>query len=294
MNRYHNPVMVREAVGALVIRPGHWYIDGTLGGGGHAAEIVRQGGNVLGFDVDRDAIDYCNASFVRMFPDRVSRPAWIFVKESYAAMGTVARRHNITGAAGVLLDLGVSGHQLEDPLRGFGYQHGQQIPDMRFDRESGFSALDLLKQSNREELYEIFSQYGEEKFSRSIADAVVSARQVTGITTIDSLSQAVRQAVGKAPDINAILARVFQALRISVNRELDTLRNGLTEAETVLNKHGRLAVISYHSLEDRIVKRFFVTGEWVLMTKKPLRPEHSEIARNSRARSAKLRVGYKS
>ncbi|MEK7588129.1 MAG: 16S rRNA (cytosine(1402)-N(4))-methyltransferase RsmH [Patescibacteria group bacterium] len=273
---YHIPVMVQEVIEGLQINPGKRYIDATIGGGGHGVEIVRRGGLLLGIDQDTEAIEEVK----RIFKD------WKIVQGNFRDIGKLAREHGFSEVDGVLFDLGVSGHQLDSASRGFSYRFGDAPLDLRLDQKKGRTAADIIARASEEELYEIFAKYGEEERAGAIAHAVVLARRVKPIATTGQLAAIVSES-------QPTLSRVFQALRIAVNDELEALREGLLGSESLLVSGGRLAVISFHSLEDRIVKEFFKRAIWKMITKRPQRASFHEVEENIRSRSAKLRVAEK-
>ncbi len=261
---YHTPVMVKEVVEGLQVVPGKRFIDATYGGGGHTQAIRAMGGAVLGIDTDPDA----HADVLGNFRD----------------IEKIAKEKGFTDVDGILFDLGVSSHQLDTPQRGFSYRFGDAPLDLRLNQREGQRAAELLQKVTEQELYEILATFGEEEHSRAIASAIVRARRVSPVVTTGDLLQFV--------DTRSA-SRVFQALRIAVNDELNALKEGLNGAKTLLKPGGRLAVISFHSLEDRIVKRFLRTDAWKLITKKPIVAIDEEVTVNKRAHSAKLRIAEK-
>lgn len=268
MNVFHTPVLLKEVIEALKIEKGKKYIDATFGGGGHFAEIVRRGGIVLGIDQDRDAV---RGSVV-----------W----GNFRNIEKIAKENGFESVNGILFDLGVSSHQLDTPGRGFSYRFTNAPLDLRLDQTKGVTAAQLVNQASTEELYEIFARFSEEELARPIARAIGSARTVKPIETTGDLVRV----VGRRP---AVLSRIFQALRIAVNDELGALRSGLVGAKELLEPNGRLVVLTFHSLEDRIVKQFMRQVGWNVVTKKPIVADLAERARNPRARSAKLRIAQK-
>lgn len=282
MNKFHEPVLVREALAALKIAPGRRYIDATLGGGGHAVEIVKRGGIVLGIDVDQEAIDYVQERIRNQ--ESGIRERLKLVRGNFKDIDEIARSHGFAKVNGILFDLGVSSHQLDTKERGFSFQREGPL-DMRMDRNLSVSARDLINGLREKELYELFTKLGEERFARTISERIVRAR---GVKPIETTTQLVRVALVRP------LARVFQALRIAVNDELNNLKEALPKAALLLASSGRLAVVSFHSLEDRIVKRSFLSfvqdGLGSVQTDKPIVPSVREVQRNPRARSAKLRA----
>ena len=262
---YHTPIMVEEVLEGLQVAPGKRFIDATYGGGGHASEIVRRGGEVLGIDVDPDTGPHA-------------------VHGNFRNIEEIAKKEGFSEVDGILFDLGVSSHQLDTGDRGFSYRFVDAPLDLRFNQNEGETAAELLKRVSEDELYEILATFGEEEHSRAIATAIVRARRVSPVRTTGDLLKI----IGKKT-----ASQVFQALRIVVNDELNALKEGLHGAKDLLKPNGRLAVISFHSLEDRIVKLYFKTDAWKLITKKPIVPGHEEIKVNKRARSAKLRIAEK-
>jgi 16S rRNA (cytosine1402-N4)-methyltransferase len=261
----HIPVLLHETIVGLQVAPGKRFIDATYGGGGHASEIVRHGGEVLGIDVDPDA-----------GPN--------VVHGNFRNIVKIAKENGFNEVDGILFDLGVSSHQLDTASRGFSYRFVDAPLDLRFNQNEGETAAELLARVSEDELYEILATFGEEEHSRAIATAIVRARRVSPVLTTGDLLKIIG---------NKAASQVFQALRIVVNDELNALKEGLHGAKDLLKPNGRLAVISFHSLEDRIVKRFMKTDAWKLTTKKPIVPGHEEIKVNKRARSAKLRIAEK-
>ena len=288
----HEPVLYEEVMAALVPRAGADYIDGTVGGGGHAKGILEHSspsGRLLGVDLDEQALKSAQM-VLRGYGARVA-----LVHGSFADLADIAREHGFCPVAGILLDLGLSTLQLSDPDRGLSFQLEGPL-DMRFDRSAGVTAADLVNTLPQSELADILYQYGEERKSRRIARAIVSARP---ISTTTELAQLIMRAVGRRGRIHPA-TKTFQALRISVNQEMEALPKGLTSAVDLLAPGGRLVVIAFHSLEDRIVKHFFrekaQKGEegqcptLRIVTRKPIQASPAERKRNPRSRSAKLRV----
>ena len=283
---YHTSVLLRETIDALQIIPGKRYIDATFGGGGHSFEILSRGGKVLGIDQDQDAIDEYEKKF------KIGEDL-ILVKGNFKDIDRLALDNGFKNAAGVLFDLGVSGHQFDQADRGFSFQHDGPL-DMRMDRDLGVKASDLIHILTKGELYELFTRLGEERFARSIVSGIIRARQIKKIETTAELAEIISRSVPyRQKGINPA-TRVFQALRIAVNDELHSLTEALPKARDLLEDTGRIAVITFHSLEDRIVKHQFrdweEKGFGKVITKKPLTPNEEEIEMNNRSRSAKLRV----
>jgi 16S rRNA (cytosine1402-N4)-methyltransferase len=304
-NVRHIPVLFQAVLNGLAVSPGGRYIDATLGGGGHASGVLAASapdGRVLALDRDPSALKVAQAR-LESYAERVT-----LVHSSFAHLGAVARAHEFSPVDGVLFDLGLSSMQLDDPERGFAFMTDGPL-DMRFDPTGGGpSAADLVNELSAEALADLIFEYGEDRKSRRIARAIVEARP---IHTTGELAAVIEQAVGRRERIHPA-TRTFQALRIAVNAELDTLEAVLPQAVELLAPGGRLVVISFHSLEDRIVKHFMRResqdcicppelpvcmcehrASLRVLTRKPLRPSDEEVERNPRARSARLRVAEK-
>ncbi len=292
---YHQPVLLREAVQQLQPRSGGLYVDGTIGGGGHAEEILRAcapDGRLIGLDCDDEAIT-ASRERLREFGTRVQ-----LVRANFVELERVLMDVGVTTVDAVLFDLGVSSRQFDEPSRGFSFQREGPL-DMRMDRQLVASARDVLRTASLEELAQIFHTYGEERRARAIARRIVAERERNPIETTTQLTQLVERVLGPKRGRIHPATRVFQALRIAVNNELENLKRGLAGAVNVLKPGGRVAVISFHSLEDRIVKWFFIeqsrseTPALRPVTKKPITATEDEVNANPRARSAKLRVAEK-
>lgn len=298
---YHAPVLPGEVVTALRPRTGRLFLDGTLGGGGHSRLLLEQGAEVIGLDRDADALAEATLSLAEF------GPRFTAVRRDFRELAAVLTERRLPHVHGVLLDLGVSSHQLDTAERGFSFQRNGPL-DMRMDRRQGLTAADLVNEASLEELIRILRDYGDEPKAVRVASRIVQARNERPILTTFDLV-AVVESVIRRHGPRQPSTRVFQALRIAVNDELGALRDGLEMAAAVLAPGGRLAVISFHSLEDRIVKRFFREGstpeidrpEWPaprpnpryqfrLITPAPITASPEEQAANPRARSAKLRV----
>ena len=298
---YHDPVLLHEALDFLLTDASQVYVDGTLGGGGHAEAICRRlagAGRLVCFDMDEDAIRSARGR-LESFRDRVT-----FVHSNFVGLSAELRALRIDAIAGLLLDLGVSSYQLDAPSRGFSFRTDEPL-DMRMDRRGATTAGTLVNNSDEKTLGELIRTFGEERNYKRIARRIVAARP---ITTTGGLASAVEEASGQR-FLAKTLARVFQAIRIEVNGELRNLERVLDEAMAVLMPGGRLVVVSYHSLEDRMVKDFFrreaaasvpsghkYVPDTVrvprlrILTKKPVGPSAGEVAGNPRAQSAKLRA----
>ena len=305
----HVPVMANEVVEALAPTPGSRHVDATLGGGGHAERILAASdpdGRLLGLDADGAAIANVRTRLAPRFGDRLR-----LRQANFRDLATVAPDEGFAQVDGCLFDLGLSSFQLADVERGFGFRAGGPL-DMRFDNRRGVSATELIASLDAAELTALFRRYGEEPFAGRIARAIVDTRRVAPVRTADELAALVaRVAPRRAPGRRRVhpATRVFQALRIAVNEELEALQAGLAAALDLLPPGGRLVVLSYHSLEDRIVKRFLqaerrgctcppeapvcVCGRQPrlrLLSQKGLVPSAAEITANPRARSARLRA----
>jgi 16S rRNA (cytosine1402-N4)-methyltransferase len=277
----HLPVLLGEAVEALAVRSGGIYVDATFGAGGHSRAIVERGGGVVALDVDPDA---------ELPPDLAGRVT--LVRGNFGDLAARLTALGLTVVDGVLFDVGVSSRQLDRPERGFSLQHDGPL-DMRLNPLEGQSAYDMLATLSEREIADIIYTYGEERASRRIARAVVAARAAGALPTRTlPFAQLVGRAVRAQKHLRIHPAtRTFQALRIAVNDELGNLQRGLAAAAEHTRPGGRVAAISFHSLEDRIVKQTFRDdARFHALTKKPILPSVEELARNPRARSAKLRV----
>ena len=313
MNTQHIPVLCDKVVEFLRPKPDSVYIDGTVGLGGHSATILETSapdGRVIGIDLDLEALAVAEDR-LRAFGERYS-----LISGNFAEMDVLLERHSVHAVDGILLDLGVSSLQLDTPNRGFSFSHTGPL-DMRMNptevlsRESkaSLTAMEVVNESPMNVLVDIFKRYGEERFAKRIADRVVRARQQGPITTTTQFAEIVKQAVPRKASKIHPATRVFQALRVHVNAELENLEVGLDAAVSLLKPGGCLCVITFHSLEDRIVKHRFQT--WArtcicppktpvcicehspsveILTKRPVLPDVAEIQQNPRARSAKLRA----
>jgi 16S rRNA (cytosine1402-N4)-methyltransferase len=285
----HEAVMVAETVEALAPARGGFYVDCTVGLGGHARAILDAGATrLIGVDRDPDALAHAAAALTP-YADRVE-----LVHGDYRDTGSILAGRGIAAVDGALADLGVSSMQLDAPDRGFSFRRDEPL-DMRMDRSQGPTAADLLREVREEDLADVIFQFGEERYSRRIARAIVTARRAAPILRTGQLAAIIRRSIpSRGRQRIDPATRTFQALRIWVNRELDGLDLFLTGVARLLSIGARLVVISFHSLEDRIVKQTFralARGAALrLLTKRPLAPSEAEVARNPRARSAKLRA----
>lgn len=293
IHSYHEPVLVTETLDALRVIPNKLYIDATLGGGGHAVGILKRGGRVLGIDTDRDALTFAKNRFQTELETLTEGKEWNVTHGNFRDIEAIAKREAFSPVDGVLFDLGVSSHQINTPERGFSYRYPDAPLDLRLDQSQGESAEALIARINEEELYELFATFGEEERAGTIAHAVVRARSLKAITTVGDLIESISSVGIAQSDLPGVLSRIFQAIRIAINDELRSLQIGIVGAGHVLVPGGRIAIISFHSLEDRIVKRMLLERTWAQNRRKPITPGLDEIARNKRSRSAKLRLAEK-
>jgi len=290
---YHKSVLLQETIAFLNPKKGDLIIDATVGGGGHSKEFLKRGARVLGIDRDADAIEYLK---------RENLTGLIVKRGNFAHIAEIAKSQGFEKAKGILFDLGVSQHQLEEAKRGFSFQKEGPL-DMRMDTDLPIRAYDIVNHFEERRLNEILKTYGQEKFSRAISKAICSARQIKPIETTTQLAEIVKSAAIRGVGArhkkswgNKIheATRTFQAIRIVINSELLNLQEGLPQTVEILESGGRLAIISFHSLEDGIVKRFLKQEKRLrVLTQKPIGPTEEEIEQNPRARSAKLRVAEK-
>lgn len=287
----HIPVLLTEVISGLSVISGAWYIDATVGGGSYTIELLKQGAKVLGIDADRDAIESSKERIVNEMPDKQEHIHWQLIHSNYRYIKEICTNATIK-PEGIVFDLGVSSYQLNTPEKGFSFRFEEAPLDLRLDQSRGITASIIIQTESEENLYEIFATYGEEERSRAIAHAIVSARRIISINTTGQLKEVIQQVVPKGL-VDETCARVFQALRIEVNDELGALKQALNDSNDILSSHGRLAVVSFHSLEDRIVKRQMRMNVWKQVTKEPIRPTEEELMRNRRSRSAKLRIAEK-
>ena len=296
---YHTPVLLQEAIDGLNIKPDGIYVDCTFGGGGHSRALLQhlnENGTLVAFDQDEDAR--------KNLPDdkRV-----IFIPQNFRHLQRFLRLHKITKVDGILADLGVSSHQFDEAARGFSTRFDAAL-DMRMDQRQEITAADILKTFTELQLHKLLEQYGEVTNAKTLAKTIVEQRALMPIKTINQFKQAVQSAVKGIPQ--KYFAQVFQALRIEANDELGALKELLQQIPALLKPGGRVAMITFHSLEDRIVKNFFKAGSFseeevdevygvkpenpfIIITKKPILPAAIETKQNKRARSAKLRVAAK-
>lgn len=304
----HYSVLRDETIENLNIRPDGIYVDGTLGGAGHSYEIAKRlsdKGRLIGIDQDADAIKAAGERLAE-FGDRVT-----IVRSNYSDMKNVLHSLGIEKVDGIMLDLGVSSFQLDTPKRGFTYRSEDAPLDMRMDDRNALTARDIVNTYSENDLYRIIRDYGEDKFAKNIAKHIVMEREKAPIETTGQLCEIIRHAIPMKFQKNTghPAKRTFQAIRIELNRELEVLRDTLDEMIELLNDNGRICIITFHSLEDRIVKGIFKKNEnpctcpshfpvcvcgnvskGKVITKKPILPGEQELEENSRSKSAKLRI----
>ena len=295
---YHSPVLLKESVGGLNIKQDGVYVDVTFGGGGHSKEILESlgtKGRLIAFDQDKDAL-------LNVIDD----PRFLLISENFRFMQRFLRFHGVKAVDGILADFGVSSHQFDEPERGFSIRFDAML-DMRMNQQDVLSAHSLVNTYEEEALRQVFWQYGELRTAPVLAKTIVQARQITSIDTTFDLKTVLKKHLPKGRE-NKILAQIYQAIRIEVNQEIEVLKAFLLQTPSLLKTDGRLSVISYHSLEDRLVKRFIrnglfegepekdVFGNFEVPLKKVgslIIPTSAEIKSNNRARSAKLRIAKK-
>jgi len=305
----HKPVMLKECLEGLNIKADGVYLDGTLGGAGHSAEILRKlgpQGLLIGVDQDREALEAAEEKLKKVN----TKGRFITIHSNFENIRQILETQKIKALDGILLDLGVSSHQLDTEERGFRYQENAPL-DMRMDRNKSFDAKELVNTWTKERLTAVIREYGEEKWAARIAEFICNARVNAEINTTSQLVDIIKAAIpaGARQKGPHPAKRTFQAIRIAVNRELEALENALPEAFDLLNKGGRMCVITFHSLEDRIVKQFIrdrsgrckcppglpqcvcnAVRELKQVSAKPITPSADELEQNHRARSAKLRI----
>lgn len=296
---YHVPVMLQECMEALAIKPNGIYVDVTFGGGGHSREILKRlgpTGRLIAFDQDPDAIH-----------NSIDDERFILVHQNFRFLKNYLRLQGVKEVDGILGDLGVSSHQFDDAERGFSIRFDADL-DMRMDQVSDLDARKVLNTYSEEELHRIFGMYGEVQNAKSLAKTIVTARLSKEINTVSELKEVIKRMVPKGKE-HKYHAQVFQALRIEVNKELEALQEFLMQSISVLKEGGRLVIMSYHSLEDRLVKNFMLKGKFKgevekdfygneikplrVITRKAITASEEELQRNNRSRSAKLRIAEK-
>ena len=302
----HKSVLLEDTIEGLNIKPDGIYVDGTLGGAGHAREVCKKlsaKGRFIGIDQDQDAIIAASERLA-------AYPQATIIRSNYCYMVPELAARGITKVDGILLDLGVSSYQLDNEERGFTYRVDAPL-DMRMDQRQTLTASDIVNNYEEKELYRIIRDYGEDKFAKNIAKHIVAARQVKPITTTVELTEIIRESIPMKMQVKSghPAKRTFQAIRIELNRELDVLRDSLDGMIDLLDDGGRLCIITFHSLEDRIVKTIFRKNEnpctcpsdfpvcvcgkkskGKVITRKPILPSEQEMEENPRSKSAKLRI----
>lgn len=296
---YHVPVLLNEVIDGLRINPDGIYVDCTFGGGGHSKAILEHlgaKGKLVAFDQDADAKKNLPAD------ERL-----IFVSHNFRHLQRFLRLEGITAVDGIMADLGVSSHQFDEAERGFSTRHNAEL-DMRMDQRQTLTAFDVVNTYTEQRLHKLFEQYGEVTNAKTLAKTIVQVRSTASLKTIDAFKNALREIVKGNP--NKYFAQVFQALRIEVNDELGALKEMLQQIPSLLKPGGRVAIITFHSLEDRLIKNFFRRGsfdepeenpfintetvnELMIVNRKPILPSEKELKQNPRSRSAKLRVAEK-
>ena len=303
----HKSVLLEETIQNLKVKPDGIYVDGTLGGGGHALEVCRQlsaKGSLIGIDQDDAAIDAAG-NRLREFQDRVT-----IIRSNYCNMKKELNRHGITSVDGIVLDLGVSSYQLDNAQRGFTYR--EDVPlDMRMDQRNSRTAKDIVNTYSEQELFRIIRDYGEDRFAKNIAKNICAARMEKPVETTGELTEIIKKSIPAKMRMTGghPAKKTFQAIRIELNQELEVLKNSLDDMIDLLNDEGRICVITFHSLEDRIVKTIFRRNEnpctcppdfpvcvcgkkskGKVITRKPILPSEEALEENTSTKSAKLRV----
>jgi len=299
-NNYHTSVLLKDCIDNLNIKPDEVYVDLTFGGGGHSAEILKHlspNGKLFAFDQDVDALK-----------NKLIDPRFILIPQNFRFLKNYLRLHGITKVNGILGDLGVSSHQFDEASRGFSIRFDAEL-DMRMNQQNELTAKKIVNEYELKQLVFIFKEYAEIHNAAKLAGQICEAREINEISTTTDIKEAIKYCTPKFEE-HKYLAKVFQALRIEVNQEIEALKECLTQCLEVLESEGRLVVISYHSLEDRLVKNIIRSGNiegveerdvifgtrkkiFKNLTSKPITPSETEIKFNTRARSAKLRVAIK-
>ena len=295
---FHKSVLLEESIKALAIQPGGIYVDATYGGGGHSKAILKElkGGKLFAFDQDEDA-----------FNNKIEDDRLIMIHNNFRYLRNFLKLYKTVPVDGILADLGISSYQIDHPERGFSTRFEGEL-DMRMNRDKKTSAKEIVNQYTEEKLAALFHEYGDLRNSTKIARLIITARKVNPVSTTMELKEALAQAAQRGKE-NKFFAQVFQALRIEVNQELEALKEFLIQATDVLKPGGRLVMISYHSLEDKLVKDYFRSGNFdgnlekdfygnpivplSVINRKPIVPDGKDIDMNSRARSARLRIAEK-
>jgi len=295
---FHKSVLLEESIKALAIKPGGSYVDATYGGGGHSKAILKElkGGKLFAFDQDEDALN-----------NKINDDRLILIHNNFRYLRNFLKLYKTVPVDGILADLGISSHQIDHPERGFSTRFTGEL-DMRMNRDKKISAKEIVNQYPEAKLAAIFRAYGDLRNATKIARLIVTARKMNPVNTTMDLKEALMPAAERGKE-NKFFAQVFQALRIEVNQELEALKEFLVQATDVLKQGGRLVVISYHSLEDKLVKDYFRSGNFEgtlekdfygnpivplsVINRKPIVPDEKEVSMNNRARSARLRIAEK-
>lgn len=295
---YHKPVLLRESIEGLAIKPGGVYVDATFGGGGHSNEILKKlkKGKLFAFDMDPDALK-----------NAIDDKRFTLIHSNFRYLKNFLKYYDIKSIDGLLADLGISSHQIDNPERGFSIRGNSEI-DLRMNKETGINGQHILENYDENELSRLFYDFSEMRESKKIARAIIAFRKEKKIENMSDLNSAIGQFAEKGKE-NKFFAKIFQALRIEINHELESLKELLMQSAEILGGNGRLVIISYHSLEDRLVKNFMKTGNFEgevkkdfygnkenlfkEITRRPVVPSTEEIEKNNRARSAKMRIAEK-
>lgn len=297
---YHRPVLLTESINLLITNPGGVYVDVTFGGGGHSAEILRHlnsEGRLIAFDQDNDAMI-----------NNIDDKRFTLINQNFRFLKNFLKLYNSVPVDGILADLGISSHQIDNPERGFSFRFESEL-DLRMNKKQTLTAKTVLNSYTENQLFELFKNYGEISNAKKLSRVIIESRSSKEILTTSQLLEIISSCVINKRQENKYSAKVFQALRIEVNQEIEALKEMLVQSVDCLKKGGRIAVISYHSLEDRLVKNFFRSGNFdgiqqkdfygnvntpfILVNRKPIFPCETEINENNRSRSAKLRIAEK-
>lgn len=297
---YHRPVLLTESINLLITNPGGVYVDVTFGGGGHSAEILRHlnsEGRLIAFDQDNDAMI-----------NNIDDKRFTLINQNFRFLKNFLKLYNSVPVDGILADLGISSHQIDNPERGFSFRFESEL-DLRMNKKQTLTAKTVLNSYTENQLFELFKNYGEISNAKKLSRVIIESRSSKEILTTSQLLEIISSCVIDKRQENKYSAKVFQALRIEVNQEIEALKEMLVQSVDCLKKGGRIAVISYHSLEDRLVKNFFRSGNFegnqekdfygnvntpfLLVNRKPILPGEAEINENNRSRSAKLRIAEK-
>jgi 16S rRNA (cytosine1402-N4)-methyltransferase len=287
---YHEPVLLQETIDGLLVSKGKRFIDATLGGAGHTKRMVDLGAEVLGIDVDLEAIAYVTKKLEDGLSKIENAGSWKIVQGNFRDIDTIAREEAFYPVDGILFDLGVSSHQLDEEERGFSYKFAAAPFDLRLNQKEGVPASEIINHESEEQLKKIIGVFGEEESCGVIAHALVHSRVKKPIRTTGDVLEIIGDIKGERNQYKSA-SKVFQGFRIYVNDELNALKIGLEKGVRLVKPGGRIAVISFHSLEDRIVKQFFQKKGLTIITKKPITAGVEEQQKNRRSRSAKLRIG---